>query len=261
MSLQRQVLIWTAMIALSVVALYALSGVLAPFIAGLVVAYFLDPLATKLERMGLNRAGAAALIMLLSLAVVLATLVLLVPVLARQFAAFVVNLPGIAAKLQDLLIAEASHLVEAYGGDTLRKLGVPGPITEADLQGSIGSVVGQATAYAIGVVNGIWSGRGALFGLFSLLVITPVVAFYILLDWRRMVRAIDGWIPLRHRDDIRGIAADIDRALAGFVRGQTIVSLFLGAWYAVGLTGAGLNFGFLIGIAGGSSASCPISAR
>ena len=251
MSLQRQVLVWTAMLALAVVALYALSGVLAPFIAGLVVAYFLDPVATKLERMGFNRAGAAALIMLLSLAVVLAALVLLVPVLARQLAAFVVNLPGIVARLQDLLVAEAAHLVEAYGGETLRKLGVSGSITEADVQGSIGSVVGQATNYAIGVVNGIWSGRGALFGLFSLLVITPVVAFYILLDWRRMVRAIDGWIPLRHRDDIRGIASDIDRALAGFVRGQTIVSLILGAWYAFGLTGAGLNFGFLIGIAGG----------
>ena len=251
MSLQRQVLIWTALLALAIAALYCLSGVLAPFLAGITVAYFLDPLACKLERLGLNRLGATALIMLLSLAVVLMALVLLLPVLAHQLAAFVVNLPGIAARLQDLLIAQGAALVENYGGETLRKLGVSGPITSADVQGSLGSVVGQATNYAIGFVNGIWSGSRALFGLFSVLVITPVVAFYILLDWRRLLRAVDGWVPLHQRDDVRAIARDIDRALAGFVRGQTIVSLILGAWYATGLTLAGLNFGFLLGIAGG----------
>lgn len=251
MSLQRQVLIWIALLALAIAALYGLSGVLAPFLAGITVAYFLDPLACKLERLGLNRLGATALIMLLSLAVVLVALVLLLPVLAHQLAAFVVNLPGIAARLQDLLIAQGAALVENYGGETLRKLGVSGPITSADVQGSLGSVVGQATNYAIGFVNGIWSGSRALFGLFSVLVITPVVAFYILLDWPRLLRAVDGWVPLHQRDDVRAIARDIDRALAGFVRGQTIVSLILGAWYATGLTLAGLNFGFLLGIAGG----------
>ena len=251
MSLQRQVLIWTVLLGLPVLALYAFSGVLAPFLAGITVAYFLDPLASKLERLGLNRLGATAVIMLLSLAVVMAALVLLLPILAHQLAAFVANLPQIAARLQDLLIAQGAALLETYGGETLRRLGVPGPITSADVQGSLGSVVGQATNYAIGFVNSIWSGSRALFGLFSLLVITPVVAFYILLDWRRMVRAIDGWVPRHHREDVRAIARDIDRALAGFVRGQTIVSLILGAWYATGLTMAGLNFGFLIGIAGG----------
>ncbi len=251
MSLQRQLVIWTVLLGLAAITLYNLSGVLAPFLAGITVAYFLDPLACKLERLGLNRLGATALIMLLSLAVILVALVLLLPVLVHQLTAFVVNLPGIAARLQDLLVAQGAALVETYGGETLRKLGIPGPITSADVQGSLGTVVSQATNYAIGFVNGIWSGSRALFGLFSLLVITPVVAFYILLDWRRLVWAIDGWVPLHQRQDVRAIARDIDRALAGFVRGQTIVSLILGAWYATGLTMAGLNFGFLIGIAGG----------
>lgn len=251
MSLQRQLVIWTVLLGLAAITLYNLSGVLAPFLAGITVAYFLDPLACKLERLGLNRLGATALIMLLSLAVILMALVLLLPVLVHQLTAFVVNLPGIAARLQDLLVAQGAALVETYGGETLRKLGIPGPITSADVQGSLGTVVSQATNYAIGFVNGIWSGSRALFGLFSLLVITPVVAFYILLDWRRLVWAIDGWVPLHQREDVRIIARDIDRALAGFVRGQTIVSLILGAWYATGLTMAGLNFGFLIGIAGG----------
>ena len=189
--------------------------------------------------------------MVLSLAVLLALGIVLVPILAHQLTAFVLNLPGIAARLQDLLSAQASKLVEQYAGEMLRKLGVSGPLTGADVQTSVGNVVGQATNYAIAVVNQIWSGSRALFGLVSVLVITPVVAFYILLDWQRMVRAVDRWVPIQHRETVRLIARDVDRALAGFVRGQTLVSFILGTWYAAGLTLAGLNFGFLIGIAGG----------
>ena len=251
MSLQRQILIWIAVLALAVYALVALSGVLLPFLAGIAIAYLLDPLASKLERLGLNRLGASAVILALFVAAILLILVVLVPILTRQLTAFVLNLPGIAARLQDLIVLEGGRLVESYGGETLRKLGIDAPLTPADMQSSIGTVVGQAINYAIGFLNSLWSGSRALFGLFSILVVTPVVAFYILLDWRRMTGAIDGWVPARHRASVRAIARDIDRALAGFVRGQSVVSLILGSWYAVGLTLAGLNFGFLIGITGG----------
>lgn len=251
MSLQRQILIWAAVLALTVYAIVALSGVLMPFLAGITIAYLLDPLASKLERLGLNRLGASAVILALFVAAILLILVVLVPVLTRQLTAFVLSLPGIAARLQDLVILEGGKIVEHYGGETLRKLGIDAPLTPADMQSSIGTVVGQAINYIIGFLNSLWSGSRALFGLFSILVVTPVVAFYILLDWRRMTGAIDGWVPARHRADVRAIARDIDRALAGFVRGQSVVSLILGSWYAVGLSLAGLNFGFLIGITGG----------
>lgn len=251
MSLQRQIVVWIGVVALAVYALVELSGVLMPFLAGIAIAYLLDPLASKLERLGLNRLGASSVILALFVAAILLILVVLVPVLTRQLTAFVLSLPGIAARLQDLVILEGGKLVEHYGGETLRKLGIDAPLTPADMQSSIGSVVGQAINYAIGFLNSLWSGSRALFGLFSILVVTPVVAFYILLDWRRMTGAIDGWVPARHRSNVRAIARDIDRALAGFVRGQSVVSLILGSWYAVGLTLAGLNFGFLIGITGG----------
>ena len=251
MSLQRQVLIWAVLLGLVLVGFYALSSVLLPFLAGMAIGYFLDPLATKLEHLGLNRLGATAVIMVLSFAVLLALGVVLVPILAHQLTAFVLNLPDIAARLQALLSDQASRLVEQYAGEMLRKFGVSGQLSGADVQNSVGNVVGQATNYAIAVVNQIWSGSRALFGLVSVLVITPVVAFYILLDWQRMVRTVDGWVPIQHRDTVRHIARDVDRALAGFVRGQTLVSVILGTWYAAGLTLAGLNFGFLIGIAGG----------
>ncbi|MDB5648852.1 MAG: hypothetical protein JWL62_372, partial [Hyphomicrobiales bacterium] len=97
----------------------------------------------------------------------------------------------------------------------------------------------------------LWSGGQALIGLFSLLVITPVVAFYILLDWDKMVRTVDSWVPLDHRETVRELAREIDRALSGFLRGQSLVCLFLGLWYGIGLTLVGLNFGLLIGISAG----------
>jgi predicted PurR-regulated permease PerM len=96
----------------------------------------------------------------------------------------------------------------------------------------------------------LWRGY-ALINVISLIVITPVVAFYMLVDWDHMVAIIDDLIPPRHREDVRSLARDIDRALAGFVRGQSLVCLFLGVWYAGGLSAIGLNFGFLIGVLAG----------
>ena len=90
-----------------------------------------------------------------------------------------------------------------------------------------------------------------MFNFFSLLIITPVVAFYILVDWSRMVDEIDSWLPLDHRDTLRRIASEINHALAGFIRGQSLVCLFLGLWYSAGLTLIGLESGFLIGVLGG----------
>ncbi|MCX7899805.1 MAG: AI-2E family transporter, partial [Methylocystis sp.] len=97
----------------------------------------------------------------------------------------------------------------------------------------------------------------ALINVISLIVITPVVAFYMLLDWDHLVKIIDDLVPPRHREEIRGLARDIDRALAGFVRGQSLVCLFLGMWYAIGLSAIELNFGFLIGVVAGCLSFVP----
>ena len=251
MSLQRQIFIWAVVLCVFVYILYALSGVLLPFVAGMTIGYLLDPLANRLERWGLSRLGATALILGLFVILLLVLLVLFVPILAHQFTAFLLNLPVIAARLQALVVEEIVKLADRYGGETLKAFGLTAGLTQAEVQSSVNSFVGQWSNYLVAFLNQLWSGSRALFGVFSLLIVTPVVAFYILLDWKRMVAAIDGWIPLPHRESVRSIARDIDAALAGFVRGQSLVSLVLGLWYSIGLTLVGLNFGFLIGISGG----------
>jgi predicted PurR-regulated permease PerM len=100
-------------------------------------------------------------------------------------------------------------------------------------------------------LQSLWSGGRALFSLFSLVVVTPVVAFYLIYDWHRMLRTADSWIPVNQRETVRQLAREIDAAIAGFVRGQTAVCLILGSFYAVALTLSGLNFGLLIGLISG----------
>jgi predicted PurR-regulated permease PerM len=100
-------------------------------------------------------------------------------------------------------------------------------------------------------LQGLWSGGRALISLFAVVVVMPIVAFYVLVDWHRMVSKVDSWVPVRHRETVRGLAREIDDALAGFIRGQAFVILFLGCFYAVSLTLIGLNFAFLIGFGAG----------
>jgi predicted PurR-regulated permease PerM len=247
---QRHVFVWAAVFAATAYVLYQLSGVLLPFVAGIVIGYLLDPLADWLERFGLHRLGATIVILVLFVVGLVLLALMLVPILAHQFAALVDNLPTLVAKLQSL-IAAGSQYLQRHGGDTLKKLGLSDSLTNADLQNSLGSLLSNGSDYLLGLLRSIWFGGQALFGVFSLLVVTPVIAFYILLDWRRMIATIDAWVPREYRADVRAIARDIDRALAGFVRGQFIVCVFLGLWYGVGLTLVGLNFGFLIGMTGG----------
>ncbi|HEV2727991.1 MAG TPA: AI-2E family transporter, partial [Solirubrobacterales bacterium] len=143
--------------------------------------------------------------------------------------------------LQALAVERGGALFQRFGGaDAL-----------ANMQASAGDLLKQGTAWMVGFLRGLWSGGQALISVFALLVVTPVVAFYLLVDWDRMIATVDGWVPLRNRETVRALARDIDRAIAGFIRGQAMVCLILGTIYAVGLSLIGLNFGALIGMGAG----------
>jgi predicted PurR-regulated permease PerM len=120
-----------------------------------------------------------------------------------------------------------------------------------DSAGSLSDMAGRATGWFATVMQSLWSGGMALVNVVSLLVVTPIVAFYLLADWDRLVAKVDSWVPRDHVEDIRTIARDVDRALAGFIRGQGTVCLLLGLFYAIGLSIAGLKFGLAIGFGAG----------
>jgi Predicted permease len=236
---ERQVVFWLAALAVIVLLLWLLSQILLPFVAGAAIAYLLTPVTDRFERLGVNRLAAAlSMITLVVMAIVLLIL-LVAPILGGQLSSFIDNIPGYVTRLQSLLSDPSRPWLQKILGASF----------SADK--SIGDLVTQGVGWLTTFLQSLWSGGRALFSLFSLVVVTPVVAFYLIYDWHRMIRTADGWVPVNQRETVRRLAREIDAAIAGFVRGQTAVCLILGSFYAVALTLSGLNFGLLIGLISG----------
>jgi predicted PurR-regulated permease PerM len=233
---RAQLTYWGIAAVIFFAALWWLGAVILPFLVGGAIAYFLDPLADRLERMGLSRALATATIALVATLVFVVIGLAVIPMLVRQLSQLVATAPEMALHLQEFLTARFPSMMEpgSVVNETLLSLG------EA-VKARGGELAQTVLSSAMSVVN---------FVVF--IVVVPVVAFYMLLDWDRMVAKVDGWLPRDHAPQIRAIARQIDKVLSGFVRGQVSVCLILGSFYAIALMLAGLNFGLIAGaIAGG----------
>jgi predicted PurR-regulated permease PerM len=242
MTLQRQVLFWLGALALLLLALFVLRDVLLPFVAGMFLAYLLNPVANWLEQHGLSRLIATLLILVLFVLIFVLAMVLLVPLLGTQVSGFVSKMPDYVSALQGWLTQQGGPLLERFGGS--------GQIIQ-EAQKSLADVVGQGAAWAGRLLQSLWAGGAALVNIVSLLVVTPIVAFYLLLDWDSMVKKVDGWLPRQYRETIRQLIGEMDQAIAAFIRGQAAVCVVLGTFYAIGLSLMGLNFGVLIGMVSG----------
>ncbi len=240
MTLQKQITFWVVSFLVLILVLWLLSPILLPFIAGLVLAYFLDPVADALERLGLPRVAATAVILLLSILLLVLIGLLIVPILGDQIVKFAGDLPS----LMQSLLARFNEVAPQWVKDAIAKSGT-------DIQGSISDIAGKAAGWTATLLASVWSGGMALVNILSLMVVTPIVAFYLLADWDRLVAKVDSWLPRDHAGAIRTIFSDIDAALAGFIRGQGTVCLLLGLFYALALTIAGLKFGLVIGLGAG----------
>jgi predicted PurR-regulated permease PerM len=250
MRIEWQIGFWIGAFLLLVLLLWLFSGVLLPFAAAFALGYLLNPVVDRLERLGFNRLGATLLIMTCFVLVLVAISILIGPVVWRQLVSFSEALPAYAVKLEELISAETARLSRDYGGVLMDKLGL-GNKEGGELASATNDLVAQAAQWAASFLKSLLTGGAALVSLVSLLVVTPVVVFYMLLDWDKLIATIDGLVPLRHRETVRALAREIDTAMAGFLRGQALVCLFLGAWYGIGLSLIGLNFGLLIGVTAG----------
>jgi predicted PurR-regulated permease PerM len=241
MKLQRQVLFWLGVLAAFILILFVLRDMLLPFVAGMALAYFLNPITDRLERFGFNRIVATVLVIGCFVLIFVLAAILLAPLLGSQIFAFIQRLPGYVTRLQEVVMTEENkEWLQRLIGDRL-----------PDLQKSLGDFVGQGASWLGTFLLSLWSGGRAIISVFALIVITPVVAFYLLYDWHKMINKVDSWLPRQHRTTIRALAGQIDNTLAGFLRGQASVCLILGAFYAAALTLTGLNFGLLIGVTAG----------
>jgi len=244
--LKRQVIFWATVLLVFVAFLYIFSSILLPFIAGMTIAYFLDPVADRLERLGLSRLMATIVILVAFVIVFALALVILIPVLINQFNDFAQRVPGYITLLQQFITDYQDSVLPGWIKSQL-----------GTIKNNFSSILSEGMGFLTGLFAQIWNSGKAIVDVISLLVITPVVAFYILLDWDRMVAKVDQWVPRDYVNDVRQIAREMDQAIAGFIRGQGSLCLILGIYYAVGLSIVGLNFGLLIGLFAGMISFIP----
>ena len=221
--------------------LHLFAGILLPFVAAAGIAYFLDPPTTRLTRAGMSR-GVAALVMVVALvAAGLLFALLLYPLLLAQIGILIGRVPSYVYSVRvwagEVISVLQDRLGSEYVDEKLRDV----------VSGQAGAMLGFLAAALSRIVGGGF----ALFNVLSLVVVTPVVAFYLLRDWRRAMARIDSWLPRRYAGVLRAQAREVDRILSAWLRGQALCCLVLALFYAVALSAVGLDLGLIVGISAG----------
>lgn len=233
---REQAKYWGAATAVFLIVLWYLGDVILPFVLGGAIAYFLDPVADRLEKVGASRAMATAIITIGALLVAILAMLLVVPSLIEQSIALFNIIPKVFEDLRTFLTTRFPDLLDSTSTlhQSLKTVG-------ETIQSKGGELLKAVFSSAMSIINVV-----------MLLVIVPVVAFYLLYDWDNMVAKIDDLLPRDHAPVVRRLAAEIDQTLAAFIRGMGTVCLALGTYYAVALMLVGLQFGLVVGfIAGG----------
>jgi predicted PurR-regulated permease PerM len=219
---------------------WLLRSILLPFLAGLAVAYFLDPLCDRMQRWGMSRVWATSLLTVAFAVMVVAAFALLLPLALTQLEDLVNSAPAlleVAREKGKVLLDRFNQVVDPNTADQIRD--------------GLSSSFGGFGAWIAGVLTGLLSSGLALLNILSLIFLTPVVAFFMLRDWDGFVARIDAWIPRDQVDTVRSLARQIDDILAAWVRGVALVCVLLAAFYAITLSLLGLKVGLFIGIFAG----------
>jgi predicted PurR-regulated permease PerM len=237
---QRLGLVFGGLAAL-VFAIWIFSPILTPFVLAICVAYFLDPVATRLARFGVPRGLAAFLLILTLTAAALLALLLLYPLLVAQIGILINRLPAYVVGIGALVRQAVESAQEALGPE----------FVDTQLRDLVVGQAGQIVTFLGNAVTRLIGGGMALFSVFTLVVVTPVVGFYLLRDWPRIIGRIESWLPRRNAHVLRQLARDTDRVLGAWLRGQLLCCLILAAIYAVGLQLVGLELGLALGLMAG----------
>jgi len=237
MTYGRHLTFWVATFLVLAALLWLLHDMLLPFVAGIALAYVLAPLADRIERLGVNRTIAALLIVSLLVVTLIALILLLVPLLLQQGVALISHIPGYFKRIKDLIVDPNFPWLNWLGS--------------AETGKSASDLVGQVATWLMSFSYSLWTGGKALVSFASVLIVMPVVTFYLIRDWHAMIDRVDSSVPVRQRGAVRELAREIDAAIGGFLRGQFGVCIVLGCYYAIALMLVGLDFALLIGLTAG----------
>ena len=233
--IQTQAKYWSIVAAIFLLLLWVLGDIMLPYVIGAAIAYFLDPVADRLEDLGLSRVLATVIISVLAILIFVVAVLAVIPTLIEQAVNLFNIAPALVADLQAFLTKQFPSLMDS----------------ESVIRRSLNSIAEGIQARGGEFLNTALASVSGLVNVALLFVIVPVVSFYLLLDWDRMIAKINDLLPLDHAPVIRQLAKEIDDTLAGFVRGMGSVCLILGTYYAVALMLVGLQFGLIVGFIAG----------
>ncbi|MFY9287755.1 MAG: AI-2E family transporter [Alphaproteobacteria bacterium] len=243
-TVQSQVRFWLIAFALFIFVIWVLSPILLPFVAGMAIAYFLNPAVNYLERQKppfrMPRWLGTTLVLLAFILFAVLILTLTIPLIQSQIGAFINAVPGYIQKVHVHYIPWVENWLSRFAPEDVEKL------RTAATQSAT-----EVTGWVAGLMKQMVSGGFAIIDIIAVLVLTPVVAFYMLRDWPQMTHTIDSLLPRRYYDVIHSQLYEIDNTLSGFIRGQALVCVALSLIYSIGLTIAGLDYGATIGIVAG----------
>jgi predicted PurR-regulated permease PerM len=222
-------------------ALQLFASVLLPFVAAAGVAYFLDPLATRLDHAGLRRPLAAGLLIIGLLAGCLMFALLLYPLIVAQLGILVSRLPDYVSLVRSFAVDAITGLQERLGPE----------FVDEKLRDLVGGQAGAMLSFLALAVRQVIGGGFALFNVLTLVVVTPIVGFYLLRDWPSVIAHVDSWLPRRYAAVLRAQAREVDRILSAWLRGQAMCCVALAVYYAVGLSVVGLDLGLIVGLSSG----------
>ncbi len=226
----------------------AVAPILPPFILGALLAYIGDPLVDRLELRGLSRNQAVALVFAILSLLVLGLLLVIVPLLQQQLATLIARLPDYLNTVQQQGLPKLARWLH-LPNDALSLAALLQPLKSAGLQQTqqtVGSIFSLLSSSGLAVIY--WIGH---------LLLLPVVTFYLLRDWDRLVAAIGRLIPRPLYPTLLWMAQEADTMLGAFFRGQLTVALLLGGIYSIGLWWVGLEFSLLIGLIAGMVSIAP----
>jgi predicted PurR-regulated permease PerM len=252
MTRRQTTLYWASAAIAFLLFLWIFGGMLGPFLFGAAIAYLTDPVADRLEKLGLSRVVATLIITVCAFVILVIAVLSLSPIIIDQAQELIQQAPRYLDKLLRMVYELSPGLVPDYWTPANEAAREAGQATRPNGEQNGGpSLAEPAARWGLNALKGLVSGGIAFIKLLGVVVITPIVAFYLLMDWDRAVAAIDDLLPRQYVDTIRKLARDIDATLSAFLRGQLLVCLILGSFYAVALTLAGLPFGALVGIFAG----------
>lgn len=246
--LKEQLAFWAAISAFLLLFVWIFGDMLLPFVVGIIIAYLLNPFMNFLERHKISRKPAAVFILSFFAITILSLALLLTPPLYNELA----DLADTAPQYIDSLWERIQPYVEV----------VQRNVDQNDLGQNISDAVKDNISGALsagaGLLEGLLNGGMAVVSFLTFIVVTPLVAFFMLIEWTSITQWLYGLLPRHNYEKTKNICDTIDRKIAGFIRGQLLVAITLGVLYAIALTLAGLRYGFLIGIISGLLSIIPL---